>query len=568
MTMRAPVFSADMARTARLYDLENDQDYIVVVVGVDKAGNEGPANANSWATNNTIKFAITQGVVRAKAAIQREIPSGGETELEDKFSDGQKHGAALYWLAAGMKENPTNHVMQGRVTKEYDLIYRDAPSFREDGTEQWTAEGTTKTNWNYQAGDFGALGRGNLRFYRASYKGRWNPSGGGRPLASEDVYAMNRVRLVEGRNLVALHGVPYTNTFAGVFGTDTNVLPAGTSLANATRVEFFTDANGGQSDAALSAKQTYYFLQGENGGYWYGDSLVKNPSGSPKGQGWYEYELSESKLVPSEDTEVVSSKTYYRTEQDVSHDEQPDGFFSRGFEIVIPDLTGFAGFTNHYNGNFVTNRGTNAVFKVTADGPYWNWEWGFDWYPILKVPSTNDTIRGYTKVTTTGGENPQARGWFERSGDNVWNYQYMVSSDTTVDTKKTYFVEEAKFSVVVQGGVSNAPRTTLVSLNMPVAAHPRDMRLVECGFHAGDGMTCGDVMFIWDNETGDPRDRSIVFYDGTNWMRWVGGSQTTVPEGFFKPNDVIVIQSRGTNDWVWTYSPADFYTMPTRWMGR
>ncbi|MBP5786235.1 MAG: hypothetical protein J6Y19_00220, partial [Kiritimatiellae bacterium] len=210
----------------RLYDLEFDQDYVVVIVGVDKAGNEGPATAMSWATNNTIKFAITQGVVRAKAAIQGALPSDvGETELADKFTGDQKHGAALYWLAAGQKAvvrtNATTAAVttnvEGRVTKEYDLLYRDAGSFSEKGREPWTAEGTTRTNWNYQTDGLEGVSRRKLRFYRTSYHNRWqdavtNTVAGQevvtpqRPLASEDVYSMGRVGRRAGQNLVGLQG--------------------------------------------------------------------------------------------------------------------------------------------------------------------------------------------------------------------------------------------------------------------------------------------------------------------------------------------------------------------------
>jgi hypothetical protein len=63
----------------RLYDLEFDQDYVVVVVGVDKAGNEGPAGASSWATNNTIKFALTRGWTMPKDEALASFP--GRTTL-------------------------------------------------------------------------------------------------------------------------------------------------------------------------------------------------------------------------------------------------------------------------------------------------------------------------------------------------------------------------------------------------------------------------------------------------------------------------------------------------------
>ena len=155
-------------------------------------------------------------------------------------------GATLFWYAAGQKPDPDG-VRTGRVSRLYELISRDAPFFTENGTEDdWTrVGGEVRTNWTYQidSGDANSitnLSRDLLRFYRASYGGRWQPSNP-RPLASEEVYAMNRVPLVEGYNYIALHGVPWTNTLAGVFGTDLTVLPAGTQAATegCTRVEFF-----------------------------------------------------------------------------------------------------------------------------------------------------------------------------------------------------------------------------------------------------------------------------------------------------------------------------------------
>ena len=67
----------------RLYDLDFDQHYIVVIVGVDKAGNEGPAGLWSWATNNTIKFAVTQGVVRASAGINAMFGEATDAKLAE-----------------------------------------------------------------------------------------------------------------------------------------------------------------------------------------------------------------------------------------------------------------------------------------------------------------------------------------------------------------------------------------------------------------------------------------------------------------------------------------------------
>ena len=629
-------------QSVRLYDLDFDQHYIVVIVGVDKAGNEGPAGMWSWATNNTIKFAVTQGVVRATAQINAMLPSDATAlgnigmkriplSLTPQYTP-PKQGATLYWMAAGQKEE--GGVRTGPVSKEYDLIYRDAPSFTEDPGKPWfmassgrgtnVNSGTSKTNWNYHADDFSGIGRGNLRFYRASYKGRWNPSGDALPLASEEVYAMNRVPLVEGRNLVALHGVPYTNTFAGVFGTDASIFPGGSSLADATRVEFFD----GQKGATLNARQSFYFVDNGGVGQWWQVNVsyppVANPraAANPSKEKWCErsgsegnyfytpstdtsvagnktyYKLSEyikliyldgnpsewglfersgNAYVASEDTEPVEGKTYYEKgayryvpvdpERDVSprmegwfvdagggvyarsNDEwvqagttyltrtdsptdysPPSGvvpmenvtdfcwddpnFFSRGFEIVIPDLSS--------RPDFQTRQTTNGIADPATER---NWQWGFDWYPILKVPTTNGT------ETATNGT----------------------------------------FSVEVQGGGTgtDAARYTLVSLNMPVAAHPGEMNLWQSGFHSGDGMMTGDAIYIWDNEAGDIRSGNVVYYNGTDWKMWQGDNPNAdVPLGFFKPGDVIVIKSMSSGNWTWTYSPTNFYTLPTRHMGR
>ena len=149
---------------------------------------------------------------------------------------------------------------------------------------------------------------------------------------------------------------------------------------------------------------------------------------------------------------------------------------------------------------------------------------------------------------------------------------------------------EGTFSVTVAGGAKqDGRRYTLVSLNMPVAAHPRQMGLVRRDkdgnqtlvdknghpvgrFHAGNGMTRGDLMWIYDSATGSPRNGEVVYLTTSGEWKMRGGGN--VPEGYFKPNDVIVILSLGNSsggkvdDWVWTYSPSEFYDLPTRWMGR
>lgn len=436
----------------RLYDLDFDQDYAVVIVGVDRAGNEGAAGPESWATNNTIRFAVTQGVMRSRAQIEVAFPTN------NNLRTGDKGAAGLFWIAAG----PTN--AQGgytQVNKEYDLIYYDSGFFNETATTVWRRVGTVQSNWftDAEAQDFG---RGTLRFYRASYKDRWrrtNVVSGlpQRPLASEDVYALHNVVISEGYNHVSLHGLPFTNTFAGVFGTDTNFWPAGASAgAGATKVEFYAPG----SNAPVS--EVYFF--GIDGN-WY-------QAGNP--------------------TPVTSAL-------------QSSNFFMRGFSLTLP---------KPLPTNYVTtmaydfDNATNVAAMV--------------WRPILKVPTTNGPAGGGFSHTIHCGQ---------RRPNLVSMYN-------------------------------------VVALNLPVSAHPSQMNLLESGFVKEDGAQ-GDLIYTLDTSQKKMRDGSTIYCDDAGvWRFFVGGG--TVPAGYFKPNDMIVIWSfRGGvgNTWNWTYHPTNFYTLPTRWMG-
>ena len=308
----------------RLYDLDYDQDYAIVVVGLDKAGNEGLANPDSWATNNTIKFAVTQGTLRAYATAPQFPGDGGTNVFQPWTAPGQK-AAALYWIAAGATNAGGGYV---QVTKDYDLIYKDAASFQESSNWVWQKAGTVRTNWFVETNSLN-FSRGTVRFYRASYKDRWrrtNVVSGlpQRPLASEEVYALHNVIVSEGRNHVGLHGEPYTNTFAGVFGTDTNVWPAGASAAaGATKVEFYSAG----TNAPVS--EVYFFGIDAN---WY-----KSGVGMP-----------------------------------VTTNLQPAGFFTHGFSITLPTNLVARGYATTYAED-VAQPGTNIPAMV--------------WHPILKVPT-------------------------------------------------------------------------------------------------------------------------------------------------------------------------------------
>jgi hypothetical protein len=126
--------------------------------------------------------------------------------------------------------------------------------------------------------------RGTVRFYRASYKDRWrrtNVVSGlpQRPLASEEVYALHNVVVSEGRNHVGLHGEPYTNTFAGVFGTDTNIWPAGASAAaGATKVEFYLAGTNAPVSEVLHLRHRRQLVQVGVG--FAGDERISRPKDS------------------------------------------------------------------------------------------------------------------------------------------------------------------------------------------------------------------------------------------------------------------------------------------------
>ena len=82
-----------------------------------------------------------------------------------------------------------------------------------------------------------------------------------------------------------------------------------------------------------------------------------------------------------------------------------------------------------------------------------------------------------------------------------------------------------------------------------------------------------DYIYTWDTTKKLVRGKWPVYCDAAGEWRFRvdHGAGGPVPEGYFKPNDVLVIVSRNGglgNTWTWTYSPTNFYTLPTRWMGQ
>jgi hypothetical protein len=436
----------------RLYDLPFDQDFVVVIVGVDSAGNEGSATMGSWSTNNTIRFAVTQGLMMARSAVVGAFPEN------NNLREGDKGAAALHWIAAG----PTN--AQGgytQVTKDYDLIYWDAGSFEESSNSVWQRVGTVRTNWftDATAQDYE---RGTVRFYRASYKDRWqrtNVVTGAkqRPMASEEVYGLHNVVLSEGFNYVGLHGVPYTNTFGGVFGTDTNFWPVGGTAGDATRVEFYTHGT-------LPTVTEVYFLGTD--------------------QRWYNSGNG----------------------QNVTWVQQPSNFFTRGFSITLP--------TNLVGRGYKTTTAWDFDANRAVDGMVWS--------PVLQVPTNGPVGAGsYSQVIHTG----QTEG---RVQTRIYN---------------------------------------LVALNLPVSVHPSELNFPTNFTSGAPGV--GDEIYTIDTSQKRLRNGSTIYRATSgDWYFFTGGG--LVPEGYFKPNDMLVIVSRNGgvgNTWTWTYHPTNFYDLPTRNMG-
>ena len=485
----------------RLYDLENDQHYAVVVVGVDSAGNEGAANINSWATNNTIKFMITQGVMVARSAVLAAFPTN------HNLGEGDKVAAGVYWNASKGTEvegGVTNHP----VKRDYDLIEMDGARFNESTNNEWQLVQTVKSDWFADAEGL-TNGPTQMRFYRAAYKDRWRPTvtvtngtttnvTSQRPLMSEDVYAMSAVKLTEGVNFVSLHGYPYTNTLAGLFGEGEAALatwPTGENTWDMTQVMLYGTVGLGETDGDVLADTTYGL--DTNGTWWT--------------MGW----------------KTTGDVTEFTKLEEVGTNALDSRFFTHGFGIQLPELgASFKEFeTNVVNQATI---GTNTVLTNTTVGV-------MTWHPILRVP---------TNGVPTGEGTP---------GTNIR-------------------------TTIIRGGMRTAAVYNFVSYCLPANAHPKELQLTECGFAAstaakGTSPDC-DILYPYDSVNKEPRNNQAMYVDANGTWRYVGGNGTVSGKPL-RANDALLIvsQSKGRSDlekkerWTWTYSPTNFYTLPTRFGG-
>lgn len=198
--------TADWTETLRQYDttdiiLSNvvfDTYYRIGVQGRDEAGNVGPIE---WTLGSTDRFIVTQGL--ASAATQSDI----------------------FWRAT-----------EGR---EYDLLSADHADYGDHMQEhhRWNWLDTVAANW---ARDSDALSTSDMRFYRATPKGRAATTQ--RPVASEEVYVAVPITVHRGQNWVAFPGIPDTNTIGRIFNGARH-LPRGGAI-DATRVTWYHRASG------------------------------------------------------------------------------------------------------------------------------------------------------------------------------------------------------------------------------------------------------------------------------------------------------------------------------------
>jgi len=151
---------------------------------------------------------------------------------------------------------------------------------------------------------------------------------------------MHSVVVSPGQNFVALHGLPYTNTFEAVFG-GTETFPGSDTALSATKVEFFAPGINAGSIAQ-------YYL---------------NASGR-----WIELSASGQDV------------------QDVTTNVQEQGFFNRGFSITLPDpLPSSYATTTALDYNQVDESNQAAVVDAMI------------WSPIAQVPTN-----GFSQVIQCG----------------------------------------------------------------------------------------------------------------------------------------------------------------------
>jgi hypothetical protein len=218
-----PILGTNSATTVVLSNLNEGTTYIIGLAGRDRAGNEGPY---VFATGTT---------AGAACALTAGFP-------------------VVYSPAVTLGYGGASNAV-------YDLIYADASSFADSLSNKWnwlariTNNNPSSSIWidsgglnptGYARVTPSFLGR-TSRFYRIAVKDRWAPTGGTRR-AGTTVYAARAIPLFPGENWVSMHGIPdpvgngIHSDVEYVFGT--NSLPAGATIASATRISWMGPTEG------------------------------------------------------------------------------------------------------------------------------------------------------------------------------------------------------------------------------------------------------------------------------------------------------------------------------------
>ena len=204
-----------------------------------------------------------------------------------------------------------------------------------------------------------------------------------------------------------------------------------------------------------------------------------------------------------------------------------DSFFMRPFSITLPSGTYKDGeeekerpwWTAHKDTNVVATHGLGTNHPVKA----------MMWHPIMQVP-TNAPSGGFSHTIARGA------------------------------------------------GMYNT-----LSLNLPVAVHPRQLDLVATNsdgtvasgkMQTGIGPWAADQLYVIDSATKEVRGGATMWCDAHGKWRYAKGTYPNYPEVGgtpIQPNDILVLISQSgesSETWTWTYTPEQFYTLPDRHMGR
>lgn len=129
------------------------------------------------------------------------------------------------------------------------------------------------------------------------------------------------------------------------------------------------------------------------------------PAGTenPKSEGWYE--LVSSEYVPTTDTEVDGTKNYFEATK-VMKWSLLGGIFNLEDRYL------------EFGDTMPSNPEQDRVFLYIGDTTY-----------------------TYTAVTPDASDDPSAKGWYEK---NI-NDEYVLTTDTTVDSGKTYYEKEEQY---------------------------------------------------------------------------------------------------------------------------